>query len=190
MNVAAGRPTPYTVRCRAHLLQLTYGAWHRNHGVPLGSHVRPEALDEARLVHGQGAQRQVQIEQVAPLLALVQGTELGSQELLGREGNEFRLSREPRILDLDGLAPVATDRLALPDVDLHLEPHLLHGQRRRLKAVDHGDALCAPLPPGFPQPGIQHGPHGVEQISGRPRGRGDEIDVLGVPTRRIEQELV
>ena len=63
------------------------------------SEIAPKTLDHLCVVDGERGQRVPQIEEVAPLLALVQGAQLGGEQLLEPVGGDIGRTGKPRILN-------------------------------------------------------------------------------------------
>ena len=93
------------------------------------------------------AQREVEVEQVAPLLALVESSQLGSEELRQRVRRNVGCAREPGVLHLERTRDDAVDREVLARIDLELDPRVHHGRDGGVEPVVQGEATLAGLPP-------------------------------------------
>ena len=111
-------------------------------------------------------------------------------QLAQPEGDDVGASREPRTLDLEGQGHESLDRSVLARVDLDLHAHR-DCRRRRGGETEHQREHVPPgARAGRPEPRRQRVADLVGHGTDRPPLSLYEIDVLGVPRRRREVELV
>ena len=78
----------------------------------------------------------------------------------------------------------------LTSVDLDLDPQRLHGERSALEAIDQPDAVRTRLPGRLTQPRAECRPHLIEQRPDGARRDLNKVEILGVPARGVDVELV
>ena len=113
------------------------------HVAPL--HVRSKGFQQPISVELRMPDRQVKIEEVAALLSLVEGPQLGTQQLGQCVGRDGRSTGEPAVRDLERSACDAVQDEVLPSVDLQFEPRRNHWRHGRRVAVDKREAALAGL---------------------------------------------
>lgn len=97
---------------------------------------------------------------------------------------------EPSRTHLERDTSEAIEREVFPGVDLHLEPQVLDRQTLGGEPELQGRCLVLALVVGLPQPGLQNRSQAVENRADGATVDLNEVDVLAVPLRRVEVELV
>ena len=149
-----------------------------------------EALDHLLVVECERRKREPQIEQVAPLPALVERTQFRSEQLLDLIGVDIRASREPRAVDGESAAVSPEDGEMLARIDLDFEPHRLDRPRCRLEPVEQRDPPLALFASRLVEPWIQRGTDRIDGWSDRTGVDLNQVDVLGISAWRLEKQLV
>lgn len=90
-----------------------------------------------------------EVEQIAALLALVEGAELRRAQLVGVVGRDLSGARGPRARQMERARLVAEDAEMLAGVDLDLEPQGLCRRDLGLEAID--DEVVLDLVVGGPR---------------------------------------
>ena len=109
--------------------------------------------------------------------------------VLAGEGRNFRGSGEPLIIDAEGDGLRCIVRFDLPRVDLDFQTYLgFRVLRLRPKPEFRRDLALFEIAPVEPR--LQPFSHSVEDRSHGLRGRSDQVDILRVPERRGEVQLV
>ena len=135
-------------------------------------------------------EREPEVEEVAALFSLVEGSEFRGQQLVDLEGRRFGLTREPTAVEAERHPRQPELREVLARVDLDLEPHPDGGRFLRVETIDEVDAALFEVALWRAQPRVEHGADQVERVADGLGFDLDEVDVLRVSGGRMQVELV
>ncbi len=149
-----------------------------------------EALEHHRGVDAAALKGAPQIEEVPPLLALVECAELRAQQLIELEGRHARRPLEPGVVHHDRRADEAELGEVFTRVDLHLQSHSEGWNAFGLEAVCELDATLLQSALRRPEPRVEDTANGIERLADGLCLDLHEVDVFRIASCRVQVELV